>query len=298
MNIEQKIEWNEESSLKYGWEPSWFGCDEFNSRLIKAIQVFQFDNGLKADGLCGSSTYRKIWTQRTLDDDDQPSKEYSGHIIYKGQNYPIKWDKVVTYKAQNGLKCKAGTYSDYENETRKSTMFVTHWDVTLSSAKCARILNERGISVHFCIDNDGTIYQLVDMNDAAWHAGDRRINHSSVGVEISNAYDLRWQDWYVSKGFGERPIMSGVFCHGRKLEAFLGFYPIQLKALAALYAAISQILDIPLQAPTVANTVDPKVKANDFKGFCSHYHITTRKIDCAGLDIQSICDQAITLNQD
>ena len=298
MNTEQKIEWNRESSIKYGWEPSWFGCDDFDVNLIGSIKTFQHENRLKPDGLCGSSTYRKIWTQRTLEDDDWSSSDYSGHIIYKGQNFPIKWDKVVTYKAQNGLKCNAGTYSDYGDETRISTMFVTHWDVTLSSAKCARILNDRGISVHFCIDNDGTIYQLVDMNNAAWHAGDRQINHSSIGVEISDAYDLQWQDWYVSKGFGERPVMEGVVCHGQLLQPFLGFYPIQLKALAALYAAINKIFNIPLKAPTVSNTVDPLVKSNAFRGFCSHYHITTRKIDCAGLDIEAVCNEAITLNQD
>lgn len=296
MDNTQKIEWNRQSAADYGWTPEWFGCTDFNLELLGAIKSFQHENGLKPDALCGSATYRRIWTERNIEETDIISTQYSGHIIWKDELYPIKWDKVVTYKASDGLVCNKGTYTDYGSETRHPKMFVTHWDVTLSSSRCARILNERGISVHFCIDNDGTIYQLVDMNNAAWHAGNRAINHNSIGVEISDGYNLRWQSWYEDNGFGPRPIMKDVYCHGRKLDPFLGFYPIQLQALTALYSAISEIFNIPLVAPAVENGVDPAVKNNTFSGFCSHYHITTNKIDCAGLDITAVCSEAITLN--
>ena len=54
---------------------------------------------------------------------------------------------------------------------RNPSFFVCHWDVCLSSKMCHRVLKQRGISVHFAIDNDGTIYQFMDMNDVAYHAG-------------------------------------------------------------------------------------------------------------------------------
>ena len=59
--------------------------------------------------------------------------------------------------------------------------------------------------VHFAIDNDGTIYQFMDCNHIAWHAGSSKWNNNSVGVEIANAYYPKHQGWYKSKGFGERP---------------------------------------------------------------------------------------------
>ena len=37
------------------------------------------------------------------------------------------------------------------------------------------------VSAHFVIDRDGTVYQLVDLNDTAWHAS--TVNSKSVGIE-------------------------------------------------------------------------------------------------------------------
>ncbi len=37
------------------------------------------------------------------------------------------------------------------------------------------------VSAHFVIDRDGTVYQLLDLNDTAWHAS--MVNSRSVGIE-------------------------------------------------------------------------------------------------------------------
>ena len=37
------------------------------------------------------------------------------------------------------------------------------------------------VSAHFCIDRDGTIYQLVDTDRTAWHASE--VNSRSIGIE-------------------------------------------------------------------------------------------------------------------
>jgi len=37
------------------------------------------------------------------------------------------------------------------------------------------------VSAHFVIDRNGTVYQLVDLNDTAWHAS--QVNSRSVGIE-------------------------------------------------------------------------------------------------------------------
>ena len=175
-------------------------------------------------------------------------------------------------------------------------MFVNHWDVCLSAESCVKVLNNRKVSVQFCIDNDGTIYQTMDMQHAAWHAGNRAVNHSSVGVEISNAYYPKYQSWYVSKGFGERPVISGAKIHGRKLEDFLGFYPVQLEALAALWEAINACTETPFSLPEQDHAVSPEVASGNFSGFVNHYHVTSNKIDCAGLDNENILRMAIDLS--
>ena len=74
---------------------------------------------------------------------------------------------------------------------REPKLFVNHWDVCLNSKSCFKVLQNRGLSVHFLIDNDGTIYQTMDMQHIAFHAGNH--NDVSIGVEISNAYYPKYQ---------------------------------------------------------------------------------------------------------
>lgn len=37
------------------------------------------------------------------------------------------------------------------------------------------------VSAHFVIDRDGTVYQLIDLDQSAWHAS--AVNSSSIGIE-------------------------------------------------------------------------------------------------------------------
>ena len=66
MTLDEKIQWNKQQSLKKGWSPSWFGATDYNEDLIDKIMEFQRSVGLKDDGLCGSATYRKIYTEILL----------------------------------------------------------------------------------------------------------------------------------------------------------------------------------------------------------------------------------------
>ena len=150
--------------------------------------------------------------------------------------------------------------------------------------------------MHFLIDNDGTIFQMLDTQHKAWHAGISSGvggNPKGIGVEISNGYYLKYQNWYVKNGFGERPVQKTAYVHGKTLDPFTDFYPVQLQALKALWKACGDALDIPFKTPVdkSGNTlkkVSTAAAANRFKGFVSHYHLTRRKIDCAGLDIKNM----------
>tara|TARA_R110000824_G_scaffold69826_6_gene179722 strand:+ start:465 stop:1379 length:915 start_codon:yes stop_codon:yes gene_type:complete len=291
--------YNEASAKKLGWEPHWFGEKYFDDKLTRAIKKWQRIHNISADGCCGPLTYRRLWTERQerkivgeYCEDSPPS--YSNSIVYNGEFYPIKWDKFVHWSDPTGLKAKPGHYYDYSGRPRRPVRyFVNHWDVCLNSKSCQKVLDTRGISVHFLIDNDGTIYQTMDMQHAAWHAGSERTNRASVGVEITNAYYPKYQDWYDKNGFGKRPIIDDAWAHGEKLDPFLGFYPEQLEAAKALWKAINTATGIPYETPTsqfnkTSTKYEQEVAYGNFTGFVSHYHISKRKIDCAGLDIVSM----------
>ncbi len=71
-------------------------------------------------------------------------------------------------------------------------LFVYHYDVCGTSRRCFKVLHDlRGLSVHFMLDVDGTIYQTLDVKERAWHAGPA--NDRSIGIEIANmgAYEDR-----------------------------------------------------------------------------------------------------------
>src|SRR5262249_37785543 len=53
-----------------------------------------------------------------------------------------------------------------------------------SSKGCFEVLQERGLSVHFILDLDGTLYQTLDLKELAWHA--TIANSRSIGIEIAN----------------------------------------------------------------------------------------------------------------
>jgi len=289
----KQVTYNKNSSKKYGWKPDWFGAEGYEDDLIEKVIEFQKKMSLTPDGLVGPSTYRRIYTEREANIDDyEPCGE---HIIYNGQFFPIEWDRVITWDEPGGLRMNSGTYTSYAGkEPREVTMFVNHWDVCLNSKSCVDVLNRKKSSVHFCIDNDGTIYQILDMQHHAWHASNKTVNRLSVGVEISNAYYLKYQDWY-EKRFGPRPIITDAVVHGETLETHLGFYPVQLEALKALWKAVSSALNVPLAAPMKGGGLDRgvnyEVYKGRFKGFINHYNVTDSKIDCADLDLLEMLEE-------
>jgi N-acetyl-anhydromuramyl-L-alanine amidase AmpD len=187
---------------------------------------------------------------------------------------------------------------------------VVHYDAAGTSARCFEILQDRrGLSAHFLLDADGTIYQTLDLKERAWHAG--TTNDRSVGIEIANigAYPDREvvDRWYPEDDEGTRleipegvrrgaladdgvlrPARNGVIAgeiQGRQLFQY-DFTPQQYEALAHLLAALSRVLPrCRLEAPrgedgAVLPAVLPEGEARDgFEGILGHWHVSTAKVD-------------------
>lgn len=293
--------YNKASAAKLGWEPSWFGEKYFDDKLVRAIKKWQKANSITADGLCGPGTYRRVWTERqsNIDDYKPTNPNYSNYLVYNGNFVPIDWGKVILWSESDGLSAIPGNYYDYSGRPKRNIrLFVNHWDVCLSSRSCNDVLNKNGISVQFLIDNDGTIYQTMDMQHGAWHAGNTSVNRSSVGVEISNAYYPKYADWYVNNGHGERPMVDDAWVNGVKLDPFMGFYPIQIEAAKALWKAVASATNVKLktklnQFGKVSTKYEKEIVYGKFEGVISHYHCYKGKIDCAGLEIGDLIDEVI-----
>lgn len=76
---------------------------------------------------------------------------------------------------------------------RKISMIVLHATVGTARSALAWLTNPRArVSAHYLIDKLGHVYQLVDDEFAAWHAGralwrgETAINEMSIGIELEN----------------------------------------------------------------------------------------------------------------
>jgi N-acetyl-anhydromuramyl-L-alanine amidase AmpD len=284
MSLSDKNFYNEASAQKLGWEPEWFGCDDFDECLVAEIGEFQRENDLEVDGLCGPTTYRRILSVRQLEGEEKES-----YIICNQEKVPIKWEKTVSLYHQSRLRLLPGRR--YEKK-RDVNQFVVHWDAALNSKSCYEILKRRGLSVQFSIDNNGTIYQFTDANDVCWHAPP--VNFNSVGVEVSNAVQLKYQKYYRKHGHGDRPVVDIPKING-KLYArkALGFYPVQVEALKALTEALMSYYPIERQTPSELGLhKETERELIEYSGVVSHYHVDPRKRkwDSACLDLSEIIE--------
>ena len=196
---------------------------------------------------------------------------------------------------------------------RTVDQFVLHYDVAGISKNCFKILHDmRGLSVHFMLDIDGTIYQTVDLKERTWHATSS--NGRSIGIEIANmgAYPpgahKALDEWYprdangkvfiqVPERFGDtmiytknfvgrpaRPEMVRGSVQGTQLLQY-DLTPQQYAALSKLTAALCKVFpkiacDYPRDAEGKLITKKlPDEELKRYRGVMGHYHVQANKID-------------------
>ena len=194
-----------------------------------------------------------------------------------------------------------------ETLSRRVDQFVLHYDVCGTSSRCFKVLQDiRGLSVHFLLDVDGTLYQTLDLEWRARHAGSA--NTRSVGIEIAHmgAYgpdDTTLERYYHTAADGGlelrlpaawSPPSGGPFRPARR-GSFRGtingsdlvqpdYTEAQYVTLVALVKGLNRALGIPLRAPRGPDgDVVPDVLSSAdlavFSGVIGHNHVTRRKVD-------------------
>ncbi len=190
--------------------------------------------------------------------------------------------------------------------------FVIHFDASGTSRRCFEVLHDRrGLSVHFMLDLDGTIYQTLDLKERAWHA--TTANSRSVGIEIAQAGAFpvaqrrNLEPWYTNDGSGIRLTFpdwlkeTGIATPGfvgrpARPEPIIGkvqdseliqydFTPQQYAALARLVATLSRALPkirIDYPKDTEGKLVPRALSADQLRahtGLLGHYHVQPGKVD-------------------
>ena len=81
---------------------------------------------------------------------------------------------------------------NFDQREKKISFLIFHYTETEDFAKAIKLLTDkkRRVSSHYLIDTNGAIYNLVDENKRAWHAGESKwrrsedMNSRSIGIEI------------------------------------------------------------------------------------------------------------------
>lgn len=164
---------------------------------------------------------------------------------------------------------------------------VLHHDGLFSARQCFHVLHdERGLSAHFLIDNDGTLIQTLDLVHLAYHA--TGVNSVSIGIEICNRGN--WKDDEQMRYGGNRGTQE-VLIHGSRHRMWL-FTDEQYRALAALGRTLHALFPnlpplFPADSGGLIQTLIQDVR--DFSGYLGHYHVTSDKWDPGCLDFARIC---------
>lgn len=192
--------------------------------------------------------------------------------------------------------------------------FVLHYDACGVSKVCFDVLHSRGLSVHFLLDVDGTIYQTLDLQERALHATSS--NDRSIGIEIANigAYPPEaaqpLERWYrrdatsatgavlnvpaeivdpriLTPDYVGRPDRPGPISGIVQGQALLqhDLTPEQYAALAKLTAVLGEIFpklrrDFPRdENGDVLLRKLPDDALARYRGMLGHFHIQENKVD-------------------
>ena len=216
----------------------------------------------------------------------------------------------LRFRSGRNREVKENVFGQTFDETLELVdLVVLHYDACGTSQRCFEVLHDiRGLSAHFLVDLDGTIYQTLDLADTAWHAGPANVR--SIGIEIAHVgahppdSPGPLATWYQPGPTGTRLVLpSGASVRDASFEGRpardelvrgviqgqdlvqYDFTDEQYRALAKLSVALVRTFpNVELRAPEDAygNPLDralTQAETERFRGFCGHWHVSAAKVD-------------------
>lgn len=218
-----------------------------------------------------------------------------GHYPY---GPPAGYSKYTQrYSTRPALRRKdwnMGMNAPYDAVRSVIKQFVIHLDNCFTAEMCWDVLqNERGLSCHFLVDNDGTIYQTLDLALMGYHASEW--NTSSIGVELCNFGSAKKDPYlYRSGKFGPDRAFKPIKINNHTYLAF-EFTAAQMDQMRRLSRALLRLFpNLPAEYPQSSPGVQawdtlPKSVTRAFAGYIGHYHLVPEKWDPGWWDFKEYC---------
>lgn len=195
-------------------------------------------------------------------------------IVVRGQ--PVACDANVRTWSDTGI---GFVTRPRRTQTRG---IVLHWTGGEAGGRGVyQTLVERGLSVNFCVDQDGSVWQYCDADRMTAHAGGvdavLSANPWAVGIEIVN----RGSPLQPDHGVHREQTLDTI--HG-KLVHVTSFLPEQIAAALALCEALCKAFGLPMDVPRdhdgmLECGLMNRVELASFRGVLGHYHNNPMKTD-------------------
>ena len=237
------------------------------------------------------------WDEGPRFDSSQERCVLAEHTCPGGGIYP--YSEKAPNKSANRFWYRRGLGKTKTPDLKKAQaivrMFTIHHDGCPNARSCFGVLHdERGISCHFILDNDGTIYQCLDLALMGFQAAG--FNQHSIGIELCNRGDAKKYAGYYDgrKSRGQKRDSTTCMIHKHVYLAY-EFTDDQIRALAELARALRYALpnlpvDYPQEQPGQQSWgMIPNPSA--FSGYMGHYHQTLRKWDPGPFDFKRFCEK-------
>lgn len=256
--------------------------------------------------ICGKEF--DIGTKVVLWDDSHGLNGYdTTKYEHKSQNRKTGKTKIRVVK---GHRFNKRTRKIRSIETLKKiiTQMFIHHDGLYRSATTFHVLHiERGLSCTFLLDDNGTIYQTLDVFENAWQSG--ICNPMSIGIEIaSRAVAGKYPNAYNEKSRKRHRVESRKkrydIIHGEKIYGY-EYNDKQYKALIKLGIFLSDffpligghvVADFPRKNGEILKT--NLLKPIKHHGFICHYQASSHKIDPISFDHDRFLNGVWTKNSD
>lgn len=249
----------------------------------------------------GLDAYRVDRRYAPFADREWPATEKAANATTRPARYGLRFADALA--ADERERVRGGGWT-LDLLRARVDQFVVHYSASATAEDCFRHLHDvRGLSAHFLIDADGTVYQTLDLKERAFHA--TTSNDRSVGVEVANVgarpvgEDHSEQThYYVEDARGPKlnlpefarelrpdtPRLVVGTVQGEACRQY-DFTPEQYAALAKLTAALADVFPrLPLDAPRgsdgqVVPHVLPPADLARFTGVLGHHHVQANKLD-------------------
>ena len=227
--------------------------------------------------------------------DDPTISAYTPHCVKRPDVLPFKPAKGVglspmRYRGRRLM----GADRSLSRLQQILKQFVVHHDGMGSSRGCFEVLHdERGLSVHFLIDNNGDIYQTLDLVECGFQAAG--VNEISIGVELcsrGDKLDLTPTQTELYRQFPREKVTCEI--NGHQWLSW-NYTKEQFDAMVALGRTLARVVPGLSQTypqggdgePVWGTLPDPRV----YSGYLGHYHVTNQKWDPGPWDFKRFVQQ-------